>query len=738
MTCAACARHVVHALEEVAGEGSASVNVALAEATVAVPNGLALPEAVTAMEAAVEEAGYRAIWRPPETTEPDGDHFEEAAHQWRVRTQAGVVLGVPVMGIEMGAHWGLWPHGGSMVASLFVPVGTAAVMLLAGWPIYTAAWRALPRRQFPMDVLVAIGTLAAYLYSVGAMVLHGLHAETYFESAAVIVVLVALGRWLEHRARHRAGESIRALLNLTPPTANRLGEDGVEREIPLRLIRPGDRLMVRPGETIPIDGRIERGESLVDESMLTGEWMPQRRGPGDIVHAGTRNSEGALLLVAERVGSDTALARITAIVRAAQGSRAPVQDLADRVSNVFVPIVMGLALATFLGWGLVGGNWVAGLITAVAVLVVACPCALGLATPMALVVGTGLAARRGILFRDISAVQAAATVDTAVLDKTGTLTVGQPQVIGWAVADGQEMELVKRAALALERGSEHALGKAIVREVAAQGGSDTPSLEGFRGLPGKGVVGQLDGVQWAAGTSQLGAELGAGFSDQGLMNQINLWEEEGMIVVRLYVQTDSEWLLAGAVALSDEVAPESAETLGLLRRYRIESWMLTGDGEGTARRVAAAVGLDPERVMARVRPEEKADRVRALESRGRRVAMVGDGVNDAPALATATLGVAMGTGTDVARETAGVTLLRRDLRLVPEAILLGRATMSKIRQNLFWAFAYNVVLLPMAMAGLLAPWLAGAAMAFSSLSVVANSLLLRRHRGIIHERRTEG
>ncbi|HEY8156108.1 MAG TPA: heavy metal translocating P-type ATPase [Myxococcota bacterium] len=610
------------------------------------------------------------------------------------------------------------------------------VVLWGGWPFFERGWRSLQTRKLNMFTLIALGTGAAWGHSLLATLAPGLYpaafrahgggVPVYFEAAAVIVTLVLLGQVLELRARRRTGAAIRALLSLAPPTARRLLEDGREVDVPLASVVVGERLRVRPGEKLPVDGVVLEGESAVDESMLSGEPMPVSKRPGDRVVGGSVNGTGSLLMRAEKVGGDTLLARIVALVGEAQRSRAPIQSLADQVAAWFVPVVVLAAAGTFLIWAWIGPEprLALALVNAVSVLIIACPCALGLATPMSIAVAMGRGAGAGVLFRNAEAIEKLRGIDTLVIDKTGTLTEGRPRLVDVAPAEGVDEATLLRVAASLERGSEHPLAAAIIRG-AEERGIPTAPAEGFEAHPGRGVSGRVDGRAVALGSAAWIGSLGAGLGP--LAARAEALRAEGKTVV--FAARDGR--AAGLLAVADPVKESSLAALRELRDEGLRIVMLTGDGRTTARAVAKRLGIDE--VVAEALPEQKAEAVRGLAQAGRRVAMAGDGVNDAPALALAEVGIAMGTGTDVAIEAAGVTLVKGDLRGIVRARRLSRATLRNIRQNLFFAFAYNALGIPVA-AGLfypafgwlLSPMLAAAAMSLSSFSVIANALRLRR------------
>jgi Cu+-exporting ATPase len=650
------------------------------------------------------------------------------------RFWASLVLTVPVFVLAMtdmlpGRLLHVAPAGqGLLEMALATPV-----VLWGGWPFFLRMWASFLHRRPNMFTLIGLGTGVAYLYSLAATLFpsafpasfrgHGGQVDRYFEAASVIVVLVLLGQVLELRARSRTSGAIRALLSLAPRTARRVEADGTEADVPLEQVRPGDRLRVRPGERVPVDGVVWEGGSAVDESMITGEPIPAEKTPGERLTGGTLNGNGTLLMRAERVGSETLLAQIVRMVGEAQRSRAPIQRLADVVSAYFVPAVVIASALTFTVWAARGPEprLAHALLAAVAVLIVACPCALGLATPMSIMVGVGRGAREGVLIRDAAALETLEKVDTLVVDKTGTLTEGKPRLV--TVEGGEEAELLGLAA-SLERGSEHPLAAAVAARAQARGLLLRP-VTGFRARPGLGVTGGVDGRTVALGNQAFLEELGA--PPGPLAERAETLRREGQTVVFLAVDGRA----VGLLGVTDPVKPSTPEALRRLREAGLRVIMLTGDSATTAAAVARELGLDG--FEADVRPERKAEVVKQLQARGHVVAMAGDGINDAPALAQAHVGIAMGTGTDVAMESAGVTLVKGDLRGIARAIRLSRATMRNVRQNLFFAFVYNALGVPIA-AGvlypvfglLLSPMVAAAAMSFSSVSVITNALRLRK------------
>jgi Cu+-exporting ATPase len=650
----------------------------------------------------------------------------------------GLVLSLPVLVLEMGGH--LFPalhHLIPMKASIWIQFLLATpVVLWAGWPFFQRGWASLKTRNLNMFTLIAMGTGVAWLYSVVAAVAPGIFPDAfraadgtvavYFEAAAVITVLVLLGQVLELRARERTSGAIKALLNLAPKTARRIAVDGSEAEIPLEEVAVGDRLRVRPGEKVPVDGVVEDGRSAIDESMVTGESMPVTKSVADTVIGGTMNQSGALIIRADKVGRDTMLSLIVQMVAEAQRSRAPIQRMADQVSGWFVPLVIGIAILAFALWGIWGPEprFAHGLIAAVSVLIIACPCALGLATPMSIMVGVGRGAGLGVLIKNAEALEHMEKVDTLVVDKTGTLTEGKPAVTRIIAAAGFEEAELLRLAAGVERASEHPLALAIV-DAATSRSIEIPAVSGFDSPTGKGAVGVVENKRITLGNARFLTE--SGIDTAPLAAEADALREDGATAI--FMGLDQQ--VAGVFAIADPIKPTTPEALAALRADGIRVVMLTGDNRTTAAAVARRLGIDA--VEADVLPDQKADVVARLKQEGRVVAMAGDGVNDAPALAAADVGIAMGHGTDVAMESAGMTLLKGDLVGIVRARQLSEATMSNIRQNLFFAFIYNAAGVPVA-AGLLypvfgillSPMIAAAAMALSSVSVVANSLRLNR------------
>jgi len=722
MTCASCVMRVEKSLKAVPGVQDASVNLATEQATVQ-----AMPDVpAAALVAAIQKAGYQAHVAPPAAPEA-GSATAALPGWWPVALAALLTLPLvaPMLLQLFGVHW---MPGGWLQWALATPV-----QFVLGARFYRAGWKALRARSGNMDLLVALGTSAAYGLSVYLLLRHpASHGapHLYFEASAAVITLVLLGKWLEARAKRQTTDAIRALNALQPATA-RVRRDGVDTEVPLEQLRVGDLVVVRPGDRVPVDGTVVEGRSHVDESLITGESRPVAKDKGDAVTGGSVNAEGALLVRTGAIGAETTLARIIRLVESAQAAKAPIQRIVDRVSAVFVPVVLAIALLTFLAWGVTSRDWETALINAVAVLVIACPCALGLATPAAVMAGTGVAARRGILIKDAEALEVAHAVNVVAFDKTGTLTEGRPAVAAVLPAPGESADEVLRLAAALQRSSAHPLAVAVLDRVRTQRISVPESRDGAA-LPGRGVQGTVRGQVLALGSTRLLRE--RGLAAGALAAEAERLEREGRTLSWLMSEVSGQpnaWKLLGLLAFGDTVKASAPEAIARLHALGIRTVMLTGDNRGSAEAVAAALGIDD--VRAEVLPGDKAAAVQALRGSGAVVAFVGDGLNDGPALAAASCGFAMAGGADVATETAGVTLMRGDLRLVADSIDVSRRTVAKIKQNLWWAFGYNVLGIPLAALGLLSPVIAGAAMAFSSVSVVGNALLLRRWRGAASE-----
>ena len=707
MTCATCAGRIEKVLSAVPGVTRAQVNLATERASVEALAGVLRPADLIA---AVERAGFEAQLL---TGDLERDRALTAAEQRRARRESWRVAAAAVLSAPL-----MLPMAGVALPPWVQLLLATPVQFVLGARFYAGAWKALRAGTGNMDLLVVLGTSTAYLYSLYLMGAGPSGAPLYFQGAAVVIALVMVGKWLEARAKRSTTAAIHALMSLRPERA-RVERDGAEVQVPVAAVALGDVVVVRPGEKLPVDGRVVSGTSEVDESLITGESLPVAKRPGEKVTGGSVNGSGLLRVETTAVGEQSVLSRIIALVEHAQAKKAPVQRLVDRVAAVFVPVVVGIAALSFLGFWLGAGQPAAGLIAAVSVLVIACPCALGLATPTALMVGTGAAARAGILIRDAEALECAHRLDTVILDKTGTVTEGKPavtEIIANGVAESELLEL----AAAAQTGSEHPLARAVLAKAE---GLALPRLEAFQSHPGMGLTARIAGLPLAIGNRRLMREHRV--ATQALEPAAERLEGEGRTVMWVAALEEQTRLL-GVIAVADPIKSTAREAVRRLREAGIETVLLTGDNERTARAVAERLGI--ERVRAGVLPAEKAQEVRRLQAQGRHVAMVGDGINDAPALAAADIGIAMGTGTDVAMQTAGITLMRGDPRLIGDAISVSRATRNKIRQGLFWAFIYNVIGLPAAALGLLNPVVAGAAMALSSVSVVSNALLLRRWR----------
>jgi Cu+-exporting ATPase len=714
MTCASCAGRIEKALRAVPGVIEASVNLATERAHARV-----LPEvSIDALIAAVETAGYRAT-TPADAPEPASSSHDSAGvdaearerrHLW-LALALSLPLVLPMLAIPFGVH-AMLP--GWVQFTLATPV-----QFWLGARFYRAGWHALKARSGNMDLLVALGTSAGYGLSVWHLLAGSHHAALYFEASAVVIALVLLGKRLETRARRQTTSAIRALQALRPATA-RVRRDGIETELAVARVRVGDEVIVRPGERIPVDGRILEGRTHADESMLTGESLPVARAQGDRVTGGAVNGEGRIVIETTAIGAESALARIIRLVEDAQAKKAPIQRIVDRVSAVFVPVVIGIALLTLVGWGVATGDWSQAVLNAVAVLVIACPCALGLATPTAIMAGTGVAARAGILVKDAEALENAQRIGVVAFDKTGTLTLGKPTLTETLALDGDAASLLATAA-AVQRGSEHPLAAAVVQ--AAQV-SDSVVASDIRAVPGRGVRGRIGAGEVLIGSERMMRDEGIDLAPLSARSEA-LFASGHTVSWIAAAEGGERPRLLGLLAFRDTPRPGARDAIARLHALGVRTVMVSGDQEGAARTVGAQLRIDD--VRANVLPEEKAAVIAQLRRDGV-VAMVGDGINDAPALAAADVGIAMGSGTDVAMHAAGVTLMRAEPALVADAIEISRRTTRKIRQNLFWAFAYNVVGIPLAALGLLDPVIAGAAMALSSVSVVANALLLRRWR----------
>ena len=724
MTCASCANRVERTLNRLDGV-TASVNYATEKATVEFDETAVAPEQLVA---AVEAAGYEATLPSSEPTAADEELDETAGLRQRLLVSLALMLPVLAMAMIPPLQFDNWQWLSLTLA--------APVVVWGAWPFHRAAWANLRHATATMDTLISVGVLAAFAWSLYALFLgdagmpgmtmdfqlipdRGSGAEEiYLEVATAVTVFMLAGRYFEARAKQRAGAALTALLELGAKDVARLDADGNEQRVPVEQLAVGDRFVVRPGEKVATDGVVEAGVSAVDQSQLTGEPVPAEKRPGDEVAGASVNAGGRLIVRATKVGADTALAQIASLVVDAQSGKAPVQRLADRVSGIFVPFVIGLAVATLGFWIVAGEDLAFAISAAVAVLIIACPCALGLATPTALLVGTSRGAQLGLLIKGPEVLESTRKVDTIVLDKTGTVTSGRMSLVDVVPAGGQDRRELLGVAGALEDASEHPIAQAIARAARDELGT-LPALEGFANHEGLGVEGVVDGHGVVLGR----AAFMAGWSVP-IPAELDAARQAAEAHGRTAIVAAWDGAARGVLVVADTLKPTSAEAVSALKALGLRPVLLTGDNEATARAVAAEVGIDE--VIAEVLPSEKADVIRSLQREGRVVAMVGDGVNDAPALAQADLGLAIGTGTDVAIEASDLTLVSGDLRAAADAIRLSRATLRTIKQNLAWAFGYNIAALPLAAAGLLNPLIAGLAMALSSLSVVANALRLRR------------
>ncbi|MCZ6634630.1 MAG: heavy metal translocating P-type ATPase [bacterium] len=719
MSCAACVSRVEKALSDVAGVDNASVNFATHQATIQ-HTGLD----ASALESAVQEAGYEASEIDASTDQTGSEPSEQIAEyrNLRYRFTAAAILSALLMGIGM-THtiWGVDFYPRTIPILLFLLA--TPVQFWCGWRFLKGAWAATRHKTADMNTLIAVGTLTAYSYStVIALAPHGLfqNPNLYFDTAAMIITLVLLGRLLETRARRRTSDAVRKLLDLRPRTARRV-QNAEEIDVPIEDVQVGDLLRVRPGEQIPVDGTIHDGLSAVDESMVTGESIPIEKSTGDRVIGGTFNKTGSFTFTATEVGANTVLSRIVDLVRQAQGSKAPIQRLADRIAGIFVPIVCGIALLTFFLWWIFAQDLATAMINTVAVLIIACPCAMGLATPTAIMVGTGRGAQFGILIKGGEVLETAARVQSIILDKTGTLTTGTPAVTDIIPCNGfTETELLSLAASA-EKRSEHPLAEAVIRSANDRNVPLQPVTD-FQTHPGEGITATVGSQSLLLGNRQWMEKHTVALNGQETV--ANQLAQEGKTV--LYIAVEGQ--PAGLLGVADTLKSNATEMVSALHNQGLEVALVTGDNAQTAQAVADQVGIH--RVLSEVMPEDKANQVLTLQSEHKTVALGGDGINDAPALARADVGIAIGTGTDIAVESAGITLMSGDLSGIPTAFLLARQTMRIIRQNLFWAFAYNTLLIPVAALGLLnplgGPMLAAAAMAFSSVSVILNALRLKR------------
>ncbi|MEK4629030.1 heavy metal translocating P-type ATPase [Solibacillus sp. FSL R7-0682] len=716
MTCAACSARIEKVLGKLDGISTANVNLALEKATVEFnPSQVSISEII----ARIDKIGFGA---EPVKQDTPVDHREVAIKKQTRKFIVSAILSLPLLWTMVG-HF-------SFTSFLYVPdflmnpwvqlILATPVQFIIGWQFYVGAYKSLKNGAANMDVLVVMGTSAAYFYSIYQMLTHSGHhmPHLYFETSAVLITLILLGKLFEARAKGKSSQAIKQLMGMQAKNAL-VVRDGVEQTVPLEDVRIGDILRVKPGEKIPVDGEVLSGMSAVDESMLTGESIPVDKTVGDVLYGSTINKNGALEMKALKVGHETALAQIIQIVESAQGSKAPIQRLADKISSIFVPIVVGIAALTFILWWAIGGEFTPAFEATIAVLVIACPCALGLATPTSIMAGSGRAAQFGILFKGGEHLEQTGFIQTVVVDKTGTVTNGEPVLTDVIIYSEElaEKDVLAKVAAA-EKMSEHPLAQAIVNGVVDRQ-IDIPTATDFNAIPGYGIEATVSGTHVAVGTRKLMGERNIAVAPKVEQQLVSL-EEQGKTAMLIAI----DGKLSALVAVADTVKETSKAAVQRLHDLGLKVIMLTGDNARTAQAIAAEVGIDD--VIAEVLPEQKAQEIEKLQQAGNKVAMVGDGINDAPALAVADIGMAIGTGTDVAMEAADITLIRGDLNSIADAILMSRKTMKNIKQNLFWAFAYNTIGIPIAALGFLAPWLAGAAMAFSSVSVVLNALRLQR------------
>lgn len=721
MTCAACANRIEKSLNKLPGVANATVNFALETAHVEYN-----PTEVTVvdMQKKVEKLGYQAM--PKQEQSSLEEHRQQDIRRQKRKLLISALLSLPLL-------WSMVSHF-SFTSWIWMPdlfmnpwfqlILATPVQFYIGKPFYVGAFKALRNKSANMDVLIALGTSAAYFYSLYLSIMWATSADAaqhgpdlYFETSAVLITLVVLGKLFEAQAKGRTSEAIKKLMGLQAKTAL-VVRDGQEMTIPVEKVVVGDIVLVKPGEKVPVDGEVVEGTSAIDESMLTGESIPVEKKVGDVVIGATVNKNGRLKVKATKVGKETALAQIIKVVEEAQGSKAPIQRVADRISGIFVPVVVAIAVIAFGVWyfAVTPGDFAEALEKAIAILVIACPCALGLATPTSIMAGSGRAAEMGVLFKGGEHLESTHKIEAIILDKTGTITKGEPELTD-VHAEGMEESNFLRLVGAAEKSSEHPLAEAIVAGIKERG-IELPEASEFEAVPGYGIRAVVEGKEILAGTRRLMAEYNVE-AEQAFAAMSKL-EQEGKTAMLIAIDRD----YAGLVAVADTIKDTSKAAVARMKQLGLEVIMITGDNERTAQAIASQVGID--HVLAEVLPEGKAEEVKKLQSQGKKVAMVGDGINDAPALAIADIGMAIGTGTDVAMEAADVTLMRGDLNSIPDAIFMSRKTMRNIRQNLFWALAYNSAGIPIAAIGLLAPWVAGAAMAFSSVSVVLNALRLQR------------
>jgi len=718
MTCAACATRIEKGLNKMVGVSSANVNLALERATIEInPSELTITDIIVK----VEKLGYGAHQK--QVDKEQIDYREKHIKDQQRKFIISAILSLPLLWTMVG-HF-------SFTSFLYVPellmnpwiqmILATPVQFIIGKQFYVGAYKAIRNGSANMDVLVVMGTSAAYFYSLyQAIMTSGTHhgPQLYFETSAVLITLILLGKLFEAKAKGRSSEAIKKLMGLQAKTAIVI-RDGIEKEVPLEEVVSGDIILVKPGEKIPVDGEVLEGTSAVDESMLTGESLPVDKTTGDILYGSTINKNGFIKMAATKVGRDTALAQIIKVVEDAQGSKAPIQRLADKISGIFVPIVISIAILTFLVWiiWINPGDFTQALEVLIAILVIACPCALGLATPTSIMAGSGRAAELGILFKGGEHLEQTQGIDTVVIDKTGTVTHGKPVLTDVLLDTNQDESNFLSLVGAAEKQSEHPLAQAIVQGIQDRG-IELGNVQFFEAMPGYGIQATVSGQGVVIGTRKLMQQYG--IEVQSILPTMEKLEMHGKTAMLVAINGR----YAGLVAVADTIKETSKEAISRLQKMGIKVIMMTGDNQRTAQAIGKEVDVDS--VIAEVLPEGKAEEVKKLQQQGKRVAMVGDGINDAPALATATIGMAIGTGTDVAMEAADITLIRGDLNSIADAILMSRKTMRNIKQNLFWAFAYNTIGIPIAAIGLLAPWVAGAAMAFSSVSVVLNALRLQR------------
>jgi Cu+-exporting ATPase len=718
MTCSACSMRVEKALRAVAGVLEANVNLALERADI---TGIAGAVTLDRLVEAVARAGYEARITSASADRAKSDADQRARDQAALQREFVMLVTAMVLTAPLAVQMIAMATGVNFHLMPWIEVAVATpVQFIIGGRFYRGAWKALRAGSGNMDVLVALGTSAAYAYSWYLLGSLGTAAggELYFEASAVVITLVLVGKYLEARAKRGTTAAIRQLMSLRPEIACVRRDDGSEAEIPIAEVRTGDLILVRPGERLAVDGRVLAGRSELDESMITGESLPVDKSPGSVVTGGSINGTGLLEIEATAVGEDSTLSKIIRMVENAQAGKAPIQRLVDRISAVFVPVVIAIAALTFAGWMLFTGQFGTALISAVSVLVIACPCALGLATPTAIMTGTGAAARSGILIKDVASLECAHRVNAVIFDKTGTLTEGKPKLVSLRAVRGGEDELLRLAA-SVQQGSEHPLARAIL-ECASERRLQLLPVQEFRSYTGQGVAGTVAGRELAIGNELFTTGRGADSAPQA--GQAREWQSRGQTAVWV---SDAGGVL-GLLGIADPLRQESREAIQTLEAMGIRTLMVSGDAVRVVQEIGRQAGLSDAR--GEVRPEQKARVVEELSAQGLTVAMIGDGINDAPALAAAAVGIAMGTGTDIAMETAGITLMRPDPRLVAGAIAASRATFRKINQNLFWAFIFNLIGIPLAALGMLSPAIAAAAMAMSSVTVVGNSLLLRHWR----------